>query len=81
MCERFWTQPVEDGALLSYGVDFPTLWFDAAYFVDKILKGKKVGEIPIQPPKFYFCLNLRTATLLGVEIPAEMRLLAKETIE
>ncbi|PSO16779.1 ABC transporter substrate-binding protein, partial [Bradyrhizobium sp. MOS002] len=60
---------------------FPTLWYDTATFVDKILRGEKAGDIPIQEPKFYFCLNLRTATLLGVEISSATRLLADETIE
>lgn len=72
---------VEAGSLLSYGVDFPTLWYDSAHFVDKILKGERVGDIPVQQPKFYFCLNLRTANLLGIEIPPAMLPLADETIE
>ncbi len=72
---------VEAGSLLSYGVDFPTLWYDSAYFVDQVLKGARIGDIPVQQPKFYFCLNLKTATLLGIEIPPVMLPLADETIE
>jgi putative ABC transport system substrate-binding protein len=72
---------VEAGSLLSYGVDFPTLWYDSAHFVDKILKGERVGDIPVQQPKFYFCLNLRTAEVLGIEIPPAMVALADEVIE
>jgi putative ABC transport system substrate-binding protein len=72
---------VEAGSLLSYGVDFPTLWYGSAYFVDKILRGERVGDIPIQHPKFYFCLNLRTAKVLGIEIPPAMVALADEVIE
>ena len=72
---------VEDGSLLSYGIDFPAIWYDSAYFVDKILRGERVGDIPVQQPKFYFCLNLRTATLLGIEIPSAMLPLADETIK
>jgi putative ABC transport system substrate-binding protein len=66
---------------LSYGVDFPAIWYDSAHFVDKILRGERVGDIPVQQPKFYFGLNLRTATLLGIEIPSAMLPLADETIK
>jgi ABC-type uncharacterized transport system substrate-binding protein len=60
----------DTGSLLSYGPDFPTLWYDAAHFVDKILRGEKVGDIPVQQPtRFDFCLNLRTAKELGIEFP------------
>jgi putative ABC transport system substrate-binding protein len=72
---------VEAGSLLSYGVDFPTLWYGSAYFVDKILRGERVGDIPVQQPKFYFCLNLRTAKLLGIEVSPAVRALADEVIE
>ncbi len=72
---------VEAGSLLSYGVDFPTLWYGSAYFVDKILKGERVGDIPVQQSKFYFCLNLRTAKKLDIEIPPAMLALADEVIE
>jgi len=72
---------VEAGSLLSYGVDFPTLWYGSAHFVDKILRGERVGDIPVQQPKFYFCLNLRTAKVLSVEIPPAMLALADTVIE
>jgi putative ABC transport system substrate-binding protein len=72
---------VEAGSLLSYGVDFPALWYGSAYFVDRILKGERVGDIPVQHPKFYFCLNLRTAKVLGIAISPAMLALADETIE
>jgi len=72
---------VEAGSLLSYGVDFPALWYGSAYFVDKILKGERVGDILVQHPKFYFCLNLRTAEVLGIEIPPAMLAQADEVIE
>jgi len=73
---------VEAGTLLSYGPDFPALWHLAAYFVDKILKGESVGDIPIQrPTKFELCFNLRTAKVLGIEIPPTMLALADEVIE
>ena len=73
---------VDDGILLSYGPDFPTLWHRAAYFIDKILKEEKVGDIPVErPTKFDFCINLSTAKALGIEIPPAMLALADEVIE
>ena len=73
---------VDDGILLSYGPDFPALWHRAAYFIDKILKGESVGDIPIErPTKFDFCINLSTAKVLGIEIPPAMLALADEVIE
>ena len=73
---------VDGGTLLSYGPDFSTLWHRAAYFIDKILKGERVGDIPIeQPTKFDFCINLITAKVLGIEIPPAMLALADEVIE
>jgi putative tryptophan/tyrosine transport system substrate-binding protein len=73
---------VDVGTLLSYGPDFPTLWHRAAYFIDKILKGESVGDIPVErPTKFDLCLNLSTAKALGIEIPPAMLALADEVIE
>ena len=72
---------VEAGSLLSYGVDFPTLWYGSASFVDKILKGARIGDIPVQKHKFYFCLNLRTAKALGIRFAPTVRELADEVIE
>jgi putative tryptophan/tyrosine transport system substrate-binding protein len=73
---------VEAGTLLSYGPDFPTLWHGAAYFVDKILKGEKVGDIPMQEPtKFDLGINLQTAKALGIAIPPAMLALADKVIE
>jgi putative tryptophan/tyrosine transport system substrate-binding protein len=73
---------VEVGSLLSYGPDRSTLWHRAAHFVDKILRGESVGDIPIErPTKFDLCFNLRTAKVLGIEIPPAMLALADEVIE
>jgi putative ABC transport system substrate-binding protein len=68
--------------LISYVPDFPTLWHGAAYFVDKILKGEKVGDIPMQEPtKFDLGINLQTAKALGIAIPPAMLALADKVIE
>ena len=73
---------VEVGSLLSYGPDRLTLWHSAAHFIDKILKGERVGDIPVErPTRFDLCLNLSTAKALGIEIPPAMLALADEVIE
>jgi putative tryptophan/tyrosine transport system substrate-binding protein len=70
------------GALVGYGVDFPELWRHAATFVDKILKGAKPGDIPIeQATRFTTVVNLKTAKALGIEIPALLLAQADEVIE
>jgi putative ABC transport system substrate-binding protein len=72
----------EPGALLSYGVDIAVLFRRAATFVDKILKGAKPADLPVeQPTKFEFVINLKTAKMLGLSISREMQLRADEVIE
>jgi putative ABC transport system substrate-binding protein len=69
-------------ALMSYGPNYPDLWRRAADYVDKILRGAKPGEIPVeQPTKFDLIVNLTTAKTLGLTIPESFLLRADEVIE
>jgi putative ABC transport system substrate-binding protein len=73
---------VEEGGLMSYGPNFPDLFRRAADHVDKILRGTKPGEIPVeQPTKFDLVINLTTAKALGLTIPESFLVRADEVIE
>jgi putative ABC transport system substrate-binding protein len=73
---------VQAGALMSYGPNYPALFQRAADFVDKILRGTKPGEIPVeQPTKFELVVNLKTAKALGLTVPDKIQALADEVIE
>src|SRR5215470_7565516 len=73
---------VEVGALMSYGPNLPALFRRAGEFVDKILRGAKPGDIPVeQPTKFDLIINLTTAKALGLTIPESFLLRADEVLE
>jgi putative ABC transport system substrate-binding protein len=73
---------VAEGGLMSYGTSLPDLFRRGARHVDKILRGAKPGELPIeQPVSFGLIVNLKTARAIGVEIPATLLARADEVIE
>jgi putative ABC transport system substrate-binding protein len=71
-----------DGGLLSYGADPVDIWRRAASYVDRILRGEKPDDLPVQfPTKFEMVVNRKTATALGLAIPHSILLRADEVIE
>jgi ABC-type uncharacterized transport system substrate-binding protein len=73
---------VEAGGLIAYAVNYPDLYFQLATFVDKIFKGTKPGDLPVQQPtKFELIINLKTAKALGLDVPPTLLAIADEVIE
>jgi putative ABC transport system substrate-binding protein len=72
---------VQAGGLMAYAVNYPELYFQFARYVDKILKGAKPGQLPVeQPTKFELVINLKTAKALGLRIPQSLLVRADEII-
>ncbi|WP_314951479.1 ABC transporter substrate-binding protein [Bradyrhizobium cosmicum] len=78
-----WTDPfVAAGALMSYGPNWPALFRAVPPYVDRILKGDNPAEMPVaQPTRFYLAFNLKTAKMIGVDLPQTMVTRADEVIE
>jgi len=70
------------GGLMAYGPDFPSMWRQLAGYVDRVLKGAKIGDLPVErPSKFTLVVNLKTAKTLGLSLPQSLVLRADEVIQ
>ena len=75
------TGSAADGGLIQFGPDVAANWRRAAFYIDRILKGTKPGELPIEQPQVSLIVNLRTATALGLTLPPTIVARADEVIE
>jgi putative tryptophan/tyrosine transport system substrate-binding protein len=77
-----YSELVAEGGLMSYGPNYPTMFHHSAVYVDKILRGAKPGDLPVeQPTQFELVINLKTAKVLGLTIPPSLLLRADQIIE
>jgi putative ABC transport system substrate-binding protein len=75
-------ETVEAGTLASYGPSNYGIFRRSGYYIDKIIKGAKPADLPIeQPTKFEFIINLKTAKALGIDVPAQLFARTDEVIE